>query len=123
MRFSSDIIPEPTALALMGLAWLDWSRRRRFTNGLFAPLIHRILACFIAGIIVVFVGLPAHAVLIGDKDWRQLTELLRAVADSHRIVGFDVCELAPREGPAACSYTAAKLVYKLVAYATSLGHD
>lgn len=59
----------------------------------------------------------------GGMGWRQVTELLRAVANSHRIVGFDVCELAPREGPAACSYTAAKLVYKLVAYATSLGHD
>ncbi len=59
----------------------------------------------------------------GGMDWRQVTELLRAVANSRRIVGFDVCELAPREGPTACSYTAAKLVYKLVAYASSLGHD
>ncbi len=59
----------------------------------------------------------------GGMDWRQVTELLRAVANSRRIVGFDVCELAPQEGPRACSYTAAKLVYKLVAYASSLGHD
>ncbi len=59
----------------------------------------------------------------GGMGWQQVIELLRAVANAHRIVGFDVCELAPREGPTACSYTAAKLVYKLVAYATSLGHD
>ena len=53
----------------------------------------------------------------GGMTWRQVTSLLRAVAETRSIVGFDVCELAPREGPAACSYTAAKLVYKLVAYA------
>lgn len=55
----------------------------------------------------------------GGMDWNQITSLLRAVAESRHIVGFDVCELSPREGPAACSYIAAKLVYKLIAYATS----
>ncbi len=55
----------------------------------------------------------------GGMDWHQMTMLLKAVADMKRIVGFDVCELAPGEGPAACSYTAAKLVYKLIGYATA----
>ena len=54
----------------------------------------------------------------GGMGWEQLTGLLRRVAESRRIVGFDVCELAPREGPTACTYTAAKLVYKLIAYAS-----
>jgi agmatinase len=54
----------------------------------------------------------------GGMTWHQVTSLLRTVAESRRIIGFDVSELAPREGPLACSYTAAKLVYKLVAYAT-----
>ncbi len=57
----------------------------------------------------------------GGMDWRQLVSLLGKVAESRRIVGFDVCELAPADGPPACSYTAAKLVYKLVAY--SRGHN
>ena len=59
----------------------------------------------------------------GGMSWHQVASLLRSVGYSRRIVGFDVCELAPREGPRACSYTAAKLVYKLVAYATSLARD
>ena len=53
----------------------------------------------------------------GGMAWHQLVGLLRKVAESRRIVGFDVCELAPADGPPACSYTAAKLVYKLVAFA------
>lgn len=53
----------------------------------------------------------------GGLAWHQLVALLGKLAESRRIVGFDVCELAPADGPPACSYTAAKLVYKLVAYA------
>ncbi|MCH8988822.1 MAG: agmatinase [Chloroflexi bacterium] len=53
----------------------------------------------------------------GGMNWHQLVSLLGKLAESRRIVGFDVCELAPADGPPACSYTAAKLVYKLVAYA------
>jgi agmatinase len=55
----------------------------------------------------------------GGMTWQQITKLLRSVAESREIVGFDVCELLPQAGPPACSYTAAKLVYKLVAYATA----
>jgi agmatinase len=54
----------------------------------------------------------------GGMTWHQVTALLRAVAEARRIVGFDISELSPQEGPLACSYTAAKLVYKLIAYAT-----
>jgi agmatinase len=53
----------------------------------------------------------------GGLAWHQLVSILGKVAESRRIVGFDVCELAPADGPPACSYTAAKLVYKLAAYA------
>ena len=56
----------------------------------------------------------------GGMDWYQVLGLLRRVAETRRIVGFDLCELAPQEGPAACSYTAAKLAYKLIAYAVGL---
>ncbi len=56
----------------------------------------------------------------GGMSWHQVTSLLRKVAETRRIVGFDVCELSPGDGPAACSYTAAKLVFKLAAYTTAL---
>ena len=54
----------------------------------------------------------------GGMSWQEITALLRRVTESRRVVGFDVCELSPNAGPPACSYTAAKLVYKLIAYTT-----
>ena len=52
----------------------------------------------------------------GGMDWYQVIGLIKAISEDHQIVGFDVCELAPREGPSSCSYTAAKLVYKIISY-------
>ncbi len=61
----------------------------------------------------------------GGLGWYPLLRLLRLVAERHPIVGFDVVELAPREGPTSCAYTAAKLVYKMIGYSrgysTALG--
>ena len=56
----------------------------------------------------------------GGMRWREVLDLLHAVAMKRHIVGFDVTELSPREGPEACAYTAAQLVHKLIGYATSL---
>lgn len=52
----------------------------------------------------------------GGLGWYEVLALLRAVAEQRRVVAADVVELAPREGPAACSHLAALLVYKLVGY-------
>ncbi len=53
----------------------------------------------------------------GGMRWIDLTSLLRQVGQARRVVGFDVCELAPDQGLPAHSYTAARLVYKIIAYA------
>ena len=50
----------------------------------------------------------------GGMGWGHLMHLIDSVARHRRIVGFDVVELSPNEGPHACAYTAAKLVYKLI---------
>jgi agmatinase len=57
----------------------------------------------------------------GGMGWWEALRILRAVAERKTIVGFDVMELAPAEGPEASAYTAAKLAYKLIAYATMPG--
>ncbi len=54
----------------------------------------------------------------GGMLWHEILALLRAVSREANITGFDIVELCPPEGPAACAFTAAKLAYKLVGYAT-----
>lgn len=50
----------------------------------------------------------------GGLDWYQVTGLLARVARWHRIVGFDIVELAPREGEHASDFLAAKLMYRVL---------
>jgi len=52
----------------------------------------------------------------GGLGWRETLELLKAVAGAREVVGFDLVELCPGQGPAACAFTAAKLAYKLMGY-------
>ena len=54
----------------------------------------------------------------GGLLWHEVLALLREVARERQVVGFDLVELSPREGPRACSFLAAKLAYKLIGYAT-----
>jgi agmatinase len=53
----------------------------------------------------------------GGLHWDEVSELLETVARQHRIVGFDVTELAPSLGPRANAQLAAKLVYRLIGLA------
>ena len=57
----------------------------------------------------------------GGMTWREVTELLRVVTGQRKVVGFDLTELSPDEGPEACAFTAAKLAYKLIGYVTQPG--
>ena len=55
----------------------------------------------------------------GGMGWYELVELVRAVSQKKRVVGFDLVELCPREGPISCAFLAAKLAYKVIGYITS----
>ena len=55
----------------------------------------------------------------GGLGWAQVTALLREVTRRRRVLGFDVVELCPKEGPVACAFLAAKLIYKVIGYVTS----
>ena len=65
---------------------------------------------------------PSQMAAVGTPEpggllWDEVVELLAAVASERRIVGFDVTELAPAEGPRACAQLAAKLTYRLIGLA------
>ncbi|MEW6142368.1 MAG: agmatinase [Chloroflexota bacterium] len=57
----------------------------------------------------------------GGLNWQVVLDLLRRVGRAKRIVGFDVVELCPDEGPASCAYLTASLVYKMIGYALTGG--
>jgi agmatinase len=52
----------------------------------------------------------------GGLSWREITGLLRAVAERRRVVSADIVELAPIPGIVAPSFLCAKLIYKLLTY-------
>lgn len=54
----------------------------------------------------------------GGMTWTEILHLLKIIASDRQIVGFDVTELSPMEGPESCAFTAAKLSYKLIGYST-----
>jgi agmatinase len=54
--------------------------------------------------------------------WNQVDRLFHRLAKKHRIVGFDVSELAPIPGLHHPQFTIAKLIYRLLGY-LSLGRE
>jgi agmatinase len=49
--------------------------------------------------------------------WQQVLDIIKLVALNKQIVGFDLMEFCPREGPTSCAFLLAKLAYKLIGYA------
>lgn len=52
----------------------------------------------------------------GGLYWDEALPLLKAVMETKKVVGFDLVELCPAEGPASCAFLAARLAYKLIGY-------
>jgi len=46
--------------------------------------------------------------------WRQVLDIMEAVALHKHVVGFDLMEFCPGEGPGSCAFLLAKLAYKLI---------
>lgn len=55
----------------------------------------------------------------GGMQWHEVLNLLRAVTLHKNVIGFDLVELCPKYGTAACAFLAAKLAYKLIGYAVA----
>jgi agmatinase len=52
----------------------------------------------------------------GGLTWATLTALLRSVAETRHVVGFDVVELSPIPGFIAPDFLAARLAFKMIGY-------
>jgi agmatinase len=57
----------------------------------------------------------------GGLQWQQVLDIVKAIAHGKHVVGFDLVEFCPREGPMSCAFTLAKLVYRLIGYAVPYG--
>jgi agmatinase len=57
----------------------------------------------------------------GGLGWYDVLRIVRRVAETRHIVGFDVVELFPIPGNVAPDFLAAKLVYKVLGYHYTLG--
>lgn len=52
----------------------------------------------------------------GGMLWQQILEIMQALCSRKRVVGFDVVEFCPEEGPTSCAFLLAKLIYKVIGY-------
>lgn len=52
----------------------------------------------------------------GGLYWDEVLDLLATVFDGHEVIGFDAVELCPEETDRASSFTAARLVYKVLQF-------
>jgi agmatinase len=57
----------------------------------------------------------------GGLDWYEAVDLIAAVAERKRIVGFDIVELAPIPGQVASDFLAARLAYRMMGLALRSG--
>jgi len=49
--------------------------------------------------------------------WRQVLDIVESVTLHKHVVGFDLTEFCPPEGPSSCAFLLAKLAYKLIGWA------
>jgi agmatinase len=52
----------------------------------------------------------------GGLGWYDALALLRRLGESRRVVGYDLCELAPIPGSSVSEFAAARLAYKMLGY-------
>lgn len=57
----------------------------------------------------------------GGMQWQQVLDIQKSIAYHKHVVGFDLMEFCPREGPISCAFTLAKLAYKFIGYAVPRG--
>ena len=52
----------------------------------------------------------------GGIYWEDIIKILKSVGAKKHVVGADIVELCPREGPSSCVFLTAKMAYKMMGY-------
>jgi agmatinase len=129
---------ELCSVCQVGVRSLSWEEKQFLTQNRLTPLYMRDLASNTASLGQVVNSLSDDVYITIDVDvldpsimpgvgtpepdgmsWRQVWDVLKSVALRKRVVGFDVMEFCPAEGPASCAFLLAKLAYRLIGYAVA----
>jgi agmatinase len=117
----------------VGVRSLSWEEKQFLTQNKLKPIYMSDLASNTASIEQIVDSLSEDVYITIDVDvldpsimpavgtpepdgmsWRQVLDIIEAIALHKHVVGFDLMEFYPKEGPGSCAFLLAKLAYKLI---------
>jgi agmatinase len=120
-------------ISQVGVRSLSWEEKQFLTQNKLKPFYMSDLASNTASIDQILKSLSKDVYITIDVDvldpsimaavgtpepdgmsWRQVLDIIESVARHKHIVGFDLMEFCPAEGPSSCAFLLAKLAYKLI---------
>ena len=132
MRRISELCP----ISQVGVRSLSWEEKQFLTQKKLKPFYMPDLASNIASIDQIVDSLGEDVYVTIDVDvldpsimpavgtpepdgmsWRQISDILELVTLRKHVVGLDLMEFCPTEGPSSCAFLLAKLTYKLIGFA------
>ena len=122
-------------ISQVGVRSLSWEEKQFLTQNKLTPFYMSDLASNTASIDQIVDSLSEDVYVTIDVDvldpsimpavgtpepdgmsWRQVLDIIESVARHKHVVGFDLMEFCPGEGPGSCAFLLAKLAYKLIGY-------
>jgi agmatinase len=129
MRRTFELCP----ISQVGVRSLSWEEKQFLTQNKLKPFYMSDLASNTASIDQIVDSLNKDVYITIDVDvldpsimsavgtpepdgmsWRQVLDIIESVALHKHVVGFDLMEFCPAEGPSSCAFLLAKLAYKLI---------
>jgi len=126
---------ELCTISQVGVRSLSWEEKQFLTQNKLKPFYMSDLASNTASIDQIVDSLSENVYVTIDVDvldpsimpavgtpepdgmsWRQVLDIIESVALRKHVVGFDLMEFCPAEGPGSCAFLLAKLAYKLIGY-------
>ena len=120
-------------ISQVGVRSLSWEEKQFLTQHKLTPFYMSDLALHTASIDQIVDSLSEDVYVTIDVDvldpsimpavgtpepdgmsWRQVLDIIESVALHKHVVGFDLMEFCPGEGPGSCAFLLAKLAYKLI---------
>jgi len=132
MRRIFDLCP----ISQVGVRSLSWEEKQFLTRKNLTPFYMSDLASGTASINQIVDSLSEDVYVTIDVDvldpsimpavgtpepdgmsWRQISDIVESVTLHKHVVGLDLTEFCPAEGPSSCAFLLAKLAYKLIGWA------